>query len=86
MNKKIELDEALQNLGVQYYTKIGDGKRASFYVSISEYKKETRVMFLTVNERSAWIGGKYSLPADLIHDLILSLMRVEDKLEKMQRR
>lgn len=86
MSKKIELDEALQKLGVQYYTKIGDGKRASFYVSISEYQKETRIMFLTINERSNWIGGKYAIPADLIHDLILSLMRVEDRLEKIKER
>ena len=59
------LDKIFKRLGVKCYVKVGEGRRASFYLTIAEYKGELRLTFYTVNEQSLWVGGRYSLPIEL---------------------
>jgi len=76
MSNYRNLDKVLKEIGVKSYYKIGEGKRASFFVTLSEYKGEMRIMFLTINERANWIGGKYSIPIDLADNLLTCLKHV----------
>lgn len=63
------LDDIFKRLGVKAYTKIGEGRKASFYLTIAEYKQELRLTLYTVNEQSLWIGGRYSIPIELAPQL-----------------
>jgi len=59
------LDDIFKRLGVKAYTKIGEGRKASFYLCLAEWKNELRLTLYTVNEQSLWIGGRYSIPIEL---------------------
>jgi len=76
------LREVFERLGVLAYIKLGDGTKSSFYLCLAEYKGELRLTFYTVNERSMWIGGRYSLPIELAPKVFSATGRILKALKQ----
>jgi len=66
---------------IKILRKLGEGKRASFYVGTSEYHGKPRLILLNVNERTGWVGGIYSLPLELAPKLFSNLGRILKELK-----
>jgi len=49
--------------------KIGTGRSMDFWAAIGEWKGEQRLLLLTINPRSGYVGGCYSLPLEAMEGL-----------------
>ena len=78
------LEKVFERLGVKAYIKLGDGERASFYLTLSEYKNQLRLTLFTVNEQTNWIGGRYSIPIELAGKVFYASGRLLKELKKMK--
>jgi len=76
------IDGLMKNLKAYYYTKIGEGEKADFYMMLNEYKGSLRITFCVVNPKSLWLGGKFGVPIEFAPKLFAQLGKILKMLKR----
>ena len=68
-----------------YAEKLVSGRSMDFYVGISKYRDELRIVLFTQNPKTKFIGGLFSMPIEVLPKLYEAIPRLLLEVEKEMR-
>ena len=74
--------EKYRKIPLIYGEKIYEGSKMDFYIGLSKYGDEYRLVFFTKNPKTEYVGGLFSIPIDAIPHIYEAIPRVLSALQK----
>ena len=75
--------EKFRKIPLIYSEKIYEGSKMNFYIGLSRYGDEYRLVFYTENPKTEYVGGLFSIPIDAIPQIYEAIPHVLAILQKI---